>query len=65
MRACTVGGRWGRIRAQVEFDFYGVGPDEGQTSIRLRHAWGELGMWGAGQTNSVFMDVDVFPNVID
>lgn len=50
---------------KFEFDMYGVGPDEGQTTIRLRHAYGEWKSILAGQTNSVFMDADVFPNVID
>jgi len=42
-----------------------VGADAGQTTFRLRHAYGEWGSLLAGQTNSVFMDIDVFPNVID
>ena len=50
---------------KFEFDMFGVGADEGQTTIRLRHAYGEWGPWLAGQTNSLFMDVDLFPNVID
>jgi hypothetical protein len=44
---------------------FGVGGDAGQTTIRLRHAWGQWKTIGAGQTNSQFMDGDVFPNVID
>ena len=44
---------------------FGVGRDAGLTTIRLRHAWGQWKQIGAGQTNSQFMDVDVFPNVID
>ena len=48
-----------------EFDLFGVGPDEGQTTIRLRHAYGEFGNWLGGQTHSLFMDIDIFPNVID
>ena len=55
----------GELRTIFEFDLFGVGADEGQTTIRLRHAWGELGQFGAGQTNSLFMDGDVFPNTID
>ncbi len=39
--------------------------DEGQTTFRLRHAYGELGKFGAGQTWSPFMDIDVFPNSIE
>jgi hypothetical protein len=44
---------------------YGVGVDEGQTTFRLRHAYGELGQFGAGQTWSPFMDPDVFPNSLE
>lgn len=55
----------GLFHSQFEFDFFGVGVDEGQTTIRLRHAWGELGAFGAGQTHSLFMDIDVFPHVLD
>jgi hypothetical protein len=39
--------------------------DAGQTTFRLRHAYGELGHFGAGQTWSPFMDPDVFPNSIE
>jgi hypothetical protein len=42
-----------------------VGVDEGQTTIRLRHAYGELGKVGAGQYWSPFMDIDVFPNTLE
>lgn len=50
---------------KLEFDWFGVGADEGKTTPRLRHAYGEWGQWLAGQTHSLFMDIDVFPNVID
>lgn len=53
------------IHFKFEFDFFGVGGDAGQTTIRLRHAYGEWGALLAGQTNSLFMDIDVFPNTID
>jgi len=53
------------IDFKFEFDLFGVGKDEGQTTFRLRHAYGEWGSLLAGQTNSIFMDIDVFPNVID
>ena len=36
-----------------------------QTTFRLRHAFGELGNFGAGQTWSAFMDIDVFPNSLE
>ena len=53
------------ITFKFEFDFFGVGVDAGQTTIRLRHFYGEWGQVLAGQTNSLFMDGDVFPNTID
>jgi outer membrane DcaP-like protein len=55
----------GEMKTWFEFDLFGVGVDAGNTTMRIRHIWGELGSWGAGQTNSLFMDGDVFPNVID
>jgi hypothetical protein len=55
----------GELKTQFEFDLFGVGSDAGQTTFRLRHAYGEIGPFLAGQTNSVFMDIDVFPNTID
>ncbi|HVW04341.1 MAG TPA: DcaP family trimeric outer membrane transporter [Vicinamibacterales bacterium] len=55
----------GRVKAQFELDMFGVGADAGQTTIRLRHAWGQWKQVGAGQTNSQFMDGDVFPNILD
>jgi hypothetical protein len=33
--------------------------------LRLRHAYGELGQFGAGQYWSPFMDIDVFPHSIE
>jgi hypothetical protein len=55
----------GDVTATFEFDMFGVGADAGLTTIRLRHAWGQWKQVGGGQTNSQFMDVDVFPNVLD
>jgi len=60
-----VGGGFDDITFKFEFDMFGVGDDAGQTTIRLRHAYGEWGQVLAGQTNSLFMDGDIFPNVID
>ncbi|HQR24978.1 MAG TPA: DcaP family trimeric outer membrane transporter, partial [Steroidobacteraceae bacterium] len=53
------------INFKFEFDLFGVGSDAGQTTFRLRYAYGEWGQLLAGQTTNVFMDMDVFPNVID
>jgi len=55
----------GELKTHFEFDMFGVGPDAGQTTIRPRHFYGELGAFGAGQTHSPFMDIDIFPNILD
>ena len=53
------------LNFKFEFDLFGTGVDAGQTTMRLRHFYGEWGQILAGQTNSLFMDIDVFPNTID
>lgn len=53
------------LYAKVEFDFFGVGDDEGQTTIRLRHAYGQWQGLLAGQTYTLFMDPEIMPDVID
>lgn len=55
----------GQLKTQFEFEMFGTGVDAGQTTIRLRHAYGELGKFGAGQYWSPFMDIDVFPNTVE
>jgi DcaP outer membrane protein len=50
---------------KFEFDLFGVGVDAGQTTFRLRQAYGEWKSFLAGQTDSLFMDGAVFPNTID
>jgi hypothetical protein len=55
----------GELSTIFEFELFGVGDDAGETTFRIRHAWGELGSLGAGQTWSLFMDPDVFPDTID
>ena len=52
----------GELFTQFEWELFGTGGDAGQTTFRLRHAYGELGSVGVGQTWSPFMDIDVFPN---
>ncbi len=51
--------------AKFEFDLYGTGVDAGQTTMRVRHMYASWGPFLAGQTNTLFMDGDIFPNVID
>jgi len=55
----------GDVTAQFEFEVFGVGQNAGQTAFRLRHAWGQWKQIGGGQTNSQFMDIDVFPNTLE
>ena len=55
----------GELKTIFEFELFGTGVDEGQTTFRLRHAWGELGAIGAGQYWSPFTDPDTFPNSLE
>jgi len=55
----------GELKTIFEFELFGTGVDAGQTTFRLRQAYGELGQFGAGQTWSPFMDIDVFPNSLE
>ncbi len=57
--------KYGELKTIFEFELFGVGEDAGQTTFRLRHAWGELGHFGAGQNWSTFVDPDVFPNQLE
>lgn len=56
---------YGDVKTKFEFEMFGTGVDAGQTTIRLRHAYGEFGQILAGQTWSPFMDIDVFPNSLE
>lgn len=55
----------GELKTTFEFDLFGVGVDEGQTTMRLRYAVAEIGRFAVGQTNSAFMDGDVWPNTAE
>lgn len=55
----------GELFTQFEWELFGTGVDAGQTTLRLRHAYAELGRIGAGQYWSPFMDIDIFPNSIE
>jgi hypothetical protein len=55
----------GDLKTIFEFELFGTGVDAGQTTFRLRHAYGELGAFGAGQYWSPFMDPDAFPNSLE
>jgi hypothetical protein len=53
---------WGLLETDLSFDLFG---SDGSTSIHWLSIWAELGPFGAGQTYSNVMDIDVFPNTID
>ncbi|MCU0377130.1 MAG: DcaP family trimeric outer membrane transporter [Bacteroidales bacterium] len=55
----------GELKTIFEFELFGTGVDAGQTTMRLRHAYAELGKFGVGQYWSPFMDIDVFPNTVE
>ncbi len=55
----------GELRTHFDFDLVGFGADAGQTTFHVVNAYAQLGRVGAGQTASVFMDLDVFPNTLD
>ena len=53
----------GELKTNVSFDFYdagGVG-----SNFRLLNAYAQLGEFGVGQYYTLFMNVDLFPNIID
>jgi len=53
------------VTFKLEGELFGVGSDQGQTTLRLRHAWATYKNFGMGQTWSNFMDIDIFPNTVD
>ena len=52
----------GLVKTDLAFDLFGT---NGGTQIHWLRAWAEIGMFGIGQTDSNFMDMDVFPNTVD
>jgi DcaP outer membrane protein len=55
----------GDVKATLEFDMFGVGDEAGETTFQLLYAWGQWKQIGGGQTTSAFMDMDVFPDILD
>src|SRR5215831_11080035 len=45
----------GELKTVFDFDLFGVGADEGQTTMRLRSAYAEIGKILIGQANTPFM----------
>lgn len=56
---------FGELKTTFEFELFGSGVDAGQTTFRLRHAYGELGHFGAGQWWTTFGDTDAYPNSLE
>lgn len=52
------------VRAFVETDFFGEGAD-GNSVMRLRHAYGRVGPFTAGQTWTTFTDPAAVPQTLD
>jgi hypothetical protein len=52
----------GELKTDFAFDLFAT---DGGTHLHLLRAWGELGGFGAGQTDSLLMDIDAFPNTVD
>jgi hypothetical protein len=57
--------KFGELKTQFDFDFFGFGKDVGQTTLHVVNAFGQLGKFIAGQTPSTFMDTEVFPVTLD
>lgn len=55
----------GEIKGIFDWDLFGSGPNAGRTTFNLVRAYAELGRFGAGQFDSPFMDIDVFPNSLE
>jgi DcaP outer membrane protein len=52
----------GTARTFIQFDFFGA---NGATTPRLRHFYAQLHNILVGQTNTVFMDPDAWPDIIE
>lgn len=55
------------IKTRIEMDFFNGNRSGafGSFPLRLRFAWADFGPFLIGQAPSLFMDYDVFPNVLD
>jgi outer membrane DcaP-like protein len=55
------------LKTRIEMDFFNGNTSGlfGSFPLRLRFAWADFGPFLIGQAASLFMDYDVFPNVLD
>ena len=59
---------YGELKTYIEFDFNqtaGTMLSGNYDIVRLRQAYGTLGPWLAGQTKSLFDDIQVYPDLAD
>jgi DcaP outer membrane protein len=56
-----------QVKTRIEMDFFNGNTSGvfGSFPLRLRFAWIDVGPFLVGQAASLFMDYDVFPNVLD
>lgn len=58
----------GDLRTNLEGDFFGAGGNEvfsNSRTFRIRHAYGSIGGFGAGQTWTNFMQFTAYPSTVD
>ncbi|MFC2996266.1 DcaP family trimeric outer membrane transporter [Acinetobacter sichuanensis] len=55
----------GKMSGKLEADFMGGNGDNGDGSVRVRHAYFSLGHWLIGQTTSPFVNLDTTPSLAD
>ena len=55
----------GALKTLFEFELFGTGADAGQTTFACAMPTENWDRFGAGQTWSPFMDIDVFPNSVE
>ena len=53
----------GQLKTDLSLDLFNVGG--ANTGFRLLHAWAEIGSFGVGQYETLFMNLDLFPNTLD
>jgi hypothetical protein len=53
----------GQLKTDLSLDLFNVGG--ANTGFRLLHAWAEIGAFGVGQYETLFMNLDLFPNTLD
>src|SRR5262245_21041520 len=55
----------GRVDGILDFDLFGNSVEPGRAGFSLVRAYASIGKFGAGQYDSPFMDIDVFPNSLE